>query len=216
MNDAEITLRIGSGRGPLEARRFVGMLADALCARLTAAGVVVHGVERHGDPQAPGRVALRIDGRAAPWVPGLVGTHLLRAELRGRRSRQRWFAAVELDDAAAADTPVDLPRHELDTQFVRSSGPGGQNVNKRSTAVRITHRPTGLGVRCDRHRSQARNRADALQALAQAVARHRTENRSELTRVDAWQARRDITTHRPVMCWRLHPHEPDAIVPANK
>lgn len=215
MSGSEITLCIGSGRGPREARRFVGMLADALCARLAAAGVAVRAVERHGDRGAPGRVALRLDGRAAARMPGLLGTHLLQAELRGRRGRRRWFAVVELVEAAPSAEPS-LPRHELDIQFVRSGGPGGQNVNKRSTAVRITHRPTGLSARCDAHRSQARNRADALQTLAQAVARHRVERRRERRRADAWQARRDITTHRPVMCWRIDPRESDGIVPASE
>lgn len=215
MNEPNITLRIGSGRGPYEARRFVGMLADALCERLAADGVTIRGIERHGDREAPGRVALHLDGGAALRVPSLVGTHRLMAELRGRRSRRRWFAAVELEFGESGP-PSALPRHELDIRFIRSGGPGGQNVNKRSTAVRITHGPTGLFVRCDTHRSQARNRADALDNLTRIVARHRVLDRRDRDRTDAWQARRDITTHRPVMCWRLHPTEPDVIVPVTE
>lgn len=206
-------LRIGSGRGPREARRFVGMLADALSMRLSAAGVVVREIVHHGDRQAPGRVALQIDGSAEGQLCGLLGTHLLLADLRGRRSRRRWFALVELDEVAPASATA-LPRHELDIRFVRSGGPGGQNVNKRSTAVRIIHRPTGLSTRCDEHRSQARNRADALQALARMVARHQVEERWARSKVQGWRARQGITAHRPVMCWRLHPTELDTIVPA--
>ncbi|MEM9453869.1 MAG: peptide chain release factor-like protein [Myxococcota bacterium] len=205
-------LRIGSGRGPREARHFVGMLANALPVHLSTAGVVVHEVVRHGDHQAPGRVALRVDGSAHEQVSGLLGTHLLLADLRGRRSRRRWFALVELDEVAPTST-IALPRHELDIRFVRSGGPGGQNVNKRSTAVRIVHHPTGLSTRCDEHRSQARNRADALAALTRMVARHRVEERWARCKVKGWQERRGITAHCPVMCWRLHPTEQDTIVP---
>jgi protein subunit release factor B len=213
----EVTLRIGAGRGPLEARRFVAMLADALCEQLAARGVLVRAVERHGDPDAPGRVALRL-AALATGVAGVVpvGTHLLTAELRGPRARRRWFAAVELDAAqvdAVTAAALMLPRNELDTRFVRSRGPGGQNVNKRATAVQITHRPTGLAVRCDVHRSQARNRGAALAALQRAVARHLEQQDRDTRRSDAWQARRELPTHHPVMCWRLHPTQPDAIVP---
>jgi protein subunit release factor B len=206
-----ITLRIGAGRGPLEARRFVAMLADALCERLATSGVVVHAVERHGDPEAPGRVALRLQGlQAGAAVP--LGTHMLTAELRGPRARRRWFAAVELDAAPSAPSVV-LPVHELDTRFVRSRGPGGQNVNKRSTAVQITHVPTGIAVHCDTHRSQARNRAAALEALGRAVARHLHEHDRAARRTEAWQARRELPTHHPVMRWRLHPTQAGVIVP---
>lgn len=206
-----ITLRIGAGRGPYEARRFVAMLADALCERLAAHGVPVHAVERHGDPEAPGRVALRLPGiEAAAAVP--LGTHLLTAELRGPRARRRWFAAVELDADERPAAP-ELPACELETHFVRSRGPGGQNVNKRATAARITHVPTGIAVGCDVHRSQARNRAAALEALRRAVARHLHEERRAARRTEAWQARRELPTHHPVMRWRLHPTQPGVIVP---
>lgn len=210
MSDRELRLCIGAGRGPFEARRFVAMLAEALCDLLVARGVVVHAVERHGEPEAPGRVALRVAGVGAELVP--VGTHMLTAELRGPRARRRWFAAVELDTGDAGPALV-LPAHELDTRFVRSRGPGGQNVNKRATAAQITHRPTGITVRCDTHRSQARNRADALQSLQRAVARQLHEHDRAARRSEAWQARRELLTHHPVMRWRLHPSHADAIVP---
>jgi peptide chain release factor len=206
----ELRLCIGAGRGPFEARRFVAMLADALAERLTAGGAVVRAVERHGDPQAPGRVALRVTAAAPYLVP--LGTHLLTAELRGPRARRRWFAAVELDRGDEAP-PLELPAHELDARFVRARGPGGQNVNKRATAAQLTHRPTGITVRCDTHRSQARNRADALRALARAVAHHLHAHERDTRRTEAWQARRELLTHHPVMRWCLHPTRADAIVP---
>jgi len=209
-----LTLRIGAGRGPFEARRFVAMLADALCDQLAARGVAVHAVERHGDVEAPGRIALRLGGPTLDPALLLVpfGTHLLTADLRGPRSRRRWFAAVELDTDDATSVP-ELPDCELDTRFVRSRGPGGQNVNKRATAAQITHRPTGITVRCDTHRSQARNRADALASLQRAVARHLHEHDRAARRTEAWQARRELLTHHPVMRWRLDPARADAIVP---
>lgn len=56
---------------------------------------------------------------------------------------------------------------ELEEQFIRSSGPGGQRVNKVSTCVVLRHRPSGLEVRCQRERSQALNRFLARRLLLQ-------------------------------------------------
>jgi peptide chain release factor len=60
---------------------------------------------------------------------------------------------------------------DLDESFVRSGGPGGQNVNKTSTCVVLHHRPTGVRVRCQETRSQAMNRFLARRRLADAVER---------------------------------------------
>lgn len=206
-------LRISAGRGPVEARRFVGLLARALSERLAARGVQVHEVRHHGDRQAPGRVTLRVDHEAERHVAHLLGTHLLLAELRGPRSRRRWYAAVELDHDPSP-TALVLPRHELDLRFVRSRGPGGQNVNKRATAVQLTHRPTGLSVSCDVHRSQARNRATALANLRRLVAEHTVDRERQRQRSDDWLVRRELLTRDPVMRWRLDPKLADAIVPS--
>lgn len=64
-----------------------------------------------------------------------------------------------------------IREEDVDEQFVRSGGPGGQNVNKTSTCVVLFHRPSGLRVRCQETRSQAMNRFLARRRLADAVER---------------------------------------------
>jgi protein subunit release factor B len=77
--------------------------------------------------------------------------------------------------AKMAELEADLRHYgireeDFDEQFIRSGGHGGQNVNKVSTCVVLTHRPTGLSVRCQRERSQALNRFLARRLLLAKIA----------------------------------------------
>ena len=68
---------------------------------------------------------------------------------------------------------------DLDESFIRSSGPGGQHVNKTSTCVVLVHRPTGLTVRCQQARSQALNRFYARRILLDKIERQQQGKESE-------------------------------------
>ena len=72
-----------------------------------------------------------------------------------------------------------LPEDELEETFARSSGPGGQNVNKVATAVTLRHRPSGIGVTVQDSRSQMRNRQLARERLLEAIERRERELQKE-------------------------------------
>lgn len=81
-------------------------------------------------------------------------------------------------------TRLGVREEDLEERFIRSAGPGGQHVNKVATCVVLRHRPSGLEVRCQHERSQARNRALARWLLLERLEARRLETfREEAERI---------------------------------
>lgn len=150
-------LQISSGRGPIEARRFVRLLADHVAGALGVTPSFVGPV----DAPVSATIVVETPTGSSPAALSWVGTHVLLAPLRGKGGRKRWFVEVR----AFAD-PVGLAGTvDVRLTAARAGGPGGQNVNKRATAVRVVDRVSGIAVRASRQRSQAQNRAIAIERL---------------------------------------------------
>jgi peptide chain release factor 2 len=119
--------------------------------------------------------------------------------------RQTSFAGVEVAPVVEDTGEVEIDDDDLQVDTYRASGAGGQHVNKTDSAVRITHRPSGIVVQCQNERSQSSNRATAMAMLRSKLVEKRERERQEEIAREKGEAQ-DVNFGSQIRSYVLHPY----------
>ena len=167
-------------------------------------------VEVSGNPSAS-------SGRSGPYgtLRNESGVHrLVRiSPFNANQKRHTSFSMVEVipkfsaKGGPASGGEIELPLSELKIEISRSSGPGGQNVNKRETAVRIVHLPTNISAQADGERSQAQNKEKALAVLKGKIFKALEDKRIEKQEGMYISKTTEATWGNQIRSYVLHPYK---------
>jgi peptide chain release factor 2 len=205
--DALVT--VNAGAGGTDAQDWAEMVLRMIERWAERRGFQVEVLEASAGEEAGIKSAtLRVGGENAyGLLSAEKGVHRLvrLSPFDAAHRRQTSFAGVEVAPVIEGTGEIEIDDDDLQVDTYRASGAGGQHVNKTDSAVRITHRPSGIVVQCQNERSQSQNRAVAMQMLRSRLAELEERKRQEEIARERGEAQ-DVNFGSQIRSYVLHPY----------
>jgi len=196
----EKIIQITSGRGPAECCWVVAQILKIIIKEASTSNLnytILHR-EEGMENRTLFSVTLQLEGiNVSDFLKQWVGTiqWIGQSEYRKYHKRKNWYIAI--NELNLVKEVIQINDKDISYQAIRSGGPGGQHVNKVSTAIRATHNTTGLHVVSSESRSQLQNKKLAKERLFQLIKLEQVNQKKAMLK-ENWQNHNDIMRGNPI------------------